>query len=89
MKRDVHFQAKTAAQNQENYEREVVAHSASLQALAELKTTNSELKTAKEDALAAAHTASHTLKQREASFEAVQKKLEGDIQELEIRYFRD
>jgi nucleoprotein TPR len=85
IKSDLDRQCKSIQEVQENYEREVMAHSTSLNTLNELKQKNMRL-IAEKDTLAVEKGSIETeLNNSKESFEVIKSKLENQIKELEKR----
>jgi nucleoprotein TPR len=85
IKSDLDRQCKSIQEVQENYEREVMAHSTSLNTLNELKQKNMRL-IAEKDKLAVEKGSIETeLNNSKESFEVIKSKLENQIKELEKR----
>ncbi|KAJ3322833.1 hypothetical protein HDV06_002694 [Boothiomyces sp. JEL0866] len=85
MKADVERQANIAKDAQENYEREIVAHSATIQSLSQMKQANLTLTQEKDTAVAQCNVAKDNLAQLTESFHSTKEKLQKEIEELETR----
>ncbi|KAJ3313257.1 hypothetical protein HDV04_002241 [Boothiomyces sp. JEL0838] len=85
MKADVERQAKIAKDAQDNYEREIVAHSATIQSLSQMKQANLTLAQEKEVAVTECNVAKENLAQLTETFNSTKDKLQKEISELETR----
>ncbi|KAJ3275866.1 hypothetical protein HDV01_006732 [Terramyces sp. JEL0728] len=85
MKADVERQVKFAKDAQENYEREIVAHSGTIQSLSQMKQNILILSQEKEEAAAQSNVAKDNLAHLTNTFNSTREKMQKDIEELESR----
>jgi hypothetical protein len=85
MKNDLARQAKIAQDSQSSYEREVMAHSTSLNKVTDLKNSNETLLAAKEEAVELLRKSEEKLEYATVSFENTRTKLLEDVSSLEAR----